>query len=362
MLASRLRQSLRGVRRMSSARTLPTIDLSDQASAAAALDAAFSTYGCCYITGCNRSMRQEYSCTLFAGHGINLEKEANVMQAAHEVFRMPAAAKKACERPNTGNGFIRGFIGLGGESGSELIEVKEAFSYGYEWPSSSPPTNPLQGPNVWPSSAAFPTNHKKALQSYFTDLSNVSKQLTTNMSLALGQPATYFGDYSQAGDTISIMRAFHYFPYDKLRRNASDTNYVGSSPHTDWGFLTLILQDPTGGLQFYHEGDWIDVPYVPGTLVVNGGDYLSLLTKGRWVSPVHRVVNHHTDKERYSMVYFYYPDYDAKIPEPETDTVAARQAGIASKLNTLVDGSLDLSSVSFGDYIASKWANVQRSS
>ncbi|KDO25437.1 hypothetical protein SPRG_09379 [Saprolegnia parasitica CBS 223.65] len=326
--------------------SLPIIDLSDEATAVAALDDAFSTFGCCYIKG----------------HGINLEKEKHVMKAAHEVFRMPSAAKKLCERPSLGNGFIRGYIGLGGESGSELIEVKEAFSYGYEWPKDVAPSNPLQGPNVWPPSSALDATHQRTLRSYFTDLANVSTTLTRHMSVALGQSESYFGDYAKAGDTISIMRAFHYFPYDKLRRNASDTNFVGSSPHTDWGFLTLILQDPTGGLQFLHENEWIDVPYIPGTIVVNGGDYLSLLTKGKWVSPIHRVVSENTSEERYSMVFFYYPDYDARIPKPQSATkTAIAQEAITSTLNTLVDGSLDLEKTSFGEYIASKWAHVQRS-
>ncbi|OQS00174.1 hypothetical protein THRCLA_06170 [Thraustotheca clavata] len=324
--------------------TLPVVNLNNASTAPSALNEAFSTYGCCYVKG----------------HGIDLEKEKSVMKAAHEVFKIPLDEKKKCERPNTGNGFIRGYIGLGGESGSELIEVKEAFSYGYEWDPSKPTENPLQGANVWPSTTAYPIAHRSVLQSYFTDLTDVSKTLCNNMSLALGQSKSYFGDYSTKGDTISIMRAFHYFPYEKLRKNASETNYVGSSPHTDWGFLTLILQDPTGGLQFFHDNEWIDVPYVPGTIVVNGGDYLSLLTGGKWVSPVHRVVSENTTEERYSMVYFYYPNYDAKIPEPKT--TVDRQKGIDSTLNTLVDGTHRLDQVSFGEYIASKWANVQRSS
>lgn len=96
--------------------------------------------------------------------------------------------------------------------------------------------------------------------------------------------------------------------------------HTGSSPHTDWGFLTVILQDSrVGGLQFLYENDsddnsdgnsehsggsksplWVDVPASGSTtaipLVVNGGDYLSLLSKGRYKSPIHRVLIQHTTK------------------------------------------------------------------
>jgi isopenicillin N synthase-like dioxygenase len=67
---------------------------------------------------------------------------------------------------------------------------------------------------------------------------------------------------------------------------------IGSSPHSDWGFLTLIMQDNVGGLQVQPSGtqQWIDVPVVDGALVLNIGDYLSLLTHGRFISPLHRVI------------------------------------------------------------------------
>ncbi|HAY67197.1 MAG TPA: hypothetical protein DCY82_02765, partial [Acidimicrobiaceae bacterium] len=39
--------------------------------------------------------------------------------------------------------------------------------------------------------------------------------------------------------------------------------------HTDPGTLTLLLQDSTGGLQTEdRDGNWIDVPPEPGTIVV----------------------------------------------------------------------------------------------
>jgi isopenicillin N synthase-like dioxygenase len=28
---------------------------------------------------------------------------------------------------------------------------------------------------------------------------------------------------------------------------------IGSSQHTDWGFLTLIMQDETGGLEAFYK-------------------------------------------------------------------------------------------------------------
>lgn len=48
----------------------------------------------------------------------------------------------------------------------------------------------------------------------------------------------------------------------------------GTSKHSDNDFLTVLLQDQIGGLQVLYEDQWVDVPPVPGALVVNVGDLL----------------------------------------------------------------------------------------
>ena len=49
---------------------------------------------------------------------------------------------------------------------------------------------------------------------------------------------------------------------------------LGTTKHSDPDFLTILLQDHIGGLQVLHRNDYIDVPPVPGALVVNIGDLL----------------------------------------------------------------------------------------
>lgn len=49
---------------------------------------------------------------------------------------------------------------------------------------------------------------------------------------------------------------------------------LGLSGHTDSGFLTIVLQDQIGGLQVFHKNQWVDVPYLPGALIVNIGDLM----------------------------------------------------------------------------------------
>ncbi|XP_030533891.1 1-aminocyclopropane-1-carboxylate oxidase homolog 6-like isoform X1 [Rhodamnia argentea] len=50
----------------------------------------------------------------------------------------------------------------------------------------------------------------------------------------------------------------------------------GSTQHRDPFFLTVLLQDQVGGLQVLHQDHWVDVKPVPGSFVVNIGDFLQI--------------------------------------------------------------------------------------
>lgn len=350
-LRSALARSPAATRRLStgSGSRIPVISLDDPAAARGdELARAFAEFGCCYLSG----------------HGISAALEASVMGSARSFCALPAAAKAAIPAARGGDGFTRGYIGLGRESGSaERVEVKEAFSYGFEWERGREAfANGLQGHNVWPAASAWPERNRAVFGEFFGAMASASREVSRHLSRSLYADERFLDGFCQHGDSISIMRLFHYFPYAKFGELPDGfSEFIGSSPHTDWGFLTLILQDPVGGLQVRHNDRWVDVPYVPGTLVANAGDYLSLITDGRCLSPVHRVVA--DDRERYSMVFFYYPDFDAVIPSVSDERMrigGGQSAAESAEFNNLLDGTVRNVDGSFGEYIMDKWAGVQR--
>ncbi|GAB9465239.1 1-aminocyclopropane-1-carboxylate oxidase [Globisporangium polare] len=331
--------------RVSTKKALPIISLDD--AHGDELAQAFEEYGCCYLTG----------------HGITSALESATLASAQAFFSLPEAQKAAIPVVANGQGFTRGYIGIGKESGSEeRIEVKEAFSYGYEWDqknASASFENGLQGLNVWPKdSPQWHNAQRETLNAFYAQMVQASRSVSRHLGKSLYADARFLDGFCQKGDTISIMRAFHYFPYAKFGQPAPEgLEFIGSSPHTDWGFLTLILQDAVGGLQIFHKDEWVDVPHVPGTIVANAGDYLSLVTGGKCVSPIHRVVA--DDRERYSMVFFYYPDFDAVIPSLG-DRIGGNRGEQVARFNNLLDGTVKDVDGCFGDYIMAKWAGVQR--
>lgn len=65
---------------------------------------------------------------------------------------------------------------------------------------------------------------------------------------------------------------------------------LGSPPHTDYGFLTLLLQDGIPGLQIQFLGEWVTVEPILNAFVVNIGDFLEIFSNGRYKSVLHRVL------------------------------------------------------------------------
>lgn len=59
---------------------------------------------------------------------------------------------------------------------------------------------------------------------------------------------------------------------------------MGTTKHTDNDFFTVLLQDHIGGLQVFHEDQWVDIPPVPGALVVNIGDILQASRLFFWLN------------------------------------------------------------------------------
>ena len=90
----------------------------------------------------------------------------------------------------------------------------------------------------------------------------------------------------------------------------------GLRPHTDYGFVT-ILDASAPGLQIEMNGEFQDVPVLPGHLIINFGEALNFITahSDRAVSAVtHRVVSQRSaDPVRHGIVYFANPDLDGML-------------------------------------------------
>ena len=82
---------------------------------------------------------------------------------------------------------------------------------------------------------------------------------------------------------------------------------VGVGRHSDVSTLTILLQDNIGGLYVRGKNDsWVHIPPVNGSLVINVGDALQIMSNGRYKSIEHCVVASGS-KDRISVPIFVNP-------------------------------------------------------
>ena len=133
----------------------------------------------------------------------------------------------------------------------------------------------------------------------------LGQTLLRGMSIGLGLDETWFDEHLTA-EPLVLFRIFHYPPLDRVDERWS----VGE--HTDYGLITILAQDASGGLEVRGPDGWIAAPPVDDAFVVNLGDMLERMTGGRYRSTPHRVRNA-SGLDRLSFPLFLDPGWDAEV-------------------------------------------------
>lgn len=202
----------------------------------------------------------------------------------------------------------RGYVPVGEEGvESGTPDLKEAFDTALELPADDPDYlagNPMLGPNTWPDLDGF----AEAVTSYYEAVLDVGHRLLRAFAVALGEDPDVFSRH--ATKTPSQLRLVHY-PH-----NPDAADVLGIGAHTDYECFTLLKPTAPGLEVLNGAGEWIDVPPIEGTFVVNIGDLLELWTNGAFVATSHRVRK--VAEERYSFPLFFNVDYDTEVkPLPQ---------------------------------------------
>jgi len=258
------------------------------------------------------------------GHGVPREVEARRLEMQKRFFNLPAEKKLAihvnAEHP------VRGYFGKGSEdldglnaekadSGDlkkTVTDNKEGLDMnGVPW--SHPGDSYIA--RVFGQSSHLPADEdlpglEASLDEYHSEMFTLSKKLLRLMAMVLGQNEHFFEKHLTR--PVATSRLLHYWPLKDFAKE------IGCGEHTDYGLLTILKQDQTGGLQVLNAKDmvWIHATPVEDAYVVNLGDMLARWTGDHFKSTVHRVVNL-SPSERYSAPYFLEPNLDTVIQPGE---------------------------------------------
>ncbi|KAK0385409.1 hypothetical protein NLU13_7885 [Sarocladium strictum] len=244
-------------------------------------------------------------------HRIDLAKQKAVMESSKKFFDMPLESKETVSKNN--NSWNRGYEMLRSqilEEGTEP-ELKEGFYIGAEIPETHPyflEKKLNSGPNQWPAALGddLPA-FRSATMDYYNSALALAGDLMRAIALSLDLDEFYFEKFLDGA--VATMRLLHYPPQPA---DCDDKKTRGIGAHTDFGAITMLLQDVVDGLQVWDQQTetWIDVPPTEGALVINLGNLMARWTNEKYKSNVHRVINK-TGKERYSIPVFLSgnPDY-----------------------------------------------------
>lgn len=241
------------------------------------------------------------------GHGIKTSVASDLRQSQRDFFALTTAEKNAISISE----FNRGYLAQGSAKmhGSETYDQKEVFFWGAELDPQHPDIiqqTPLCGPNQWPHTLP---NFKSSVLNYAEAIRSTGNKVLQCIALSLGAPATFFEPYF----TDSLLRGqLIYYPPTE----GSEQNF-GVAPHTDFGCITLLMQE-TAGLEVWQNEQWIEAPPIADTLVVNIGDLLERWSNQKLPSTRHRVRNR-SPNARYSIAMFHDPSPNARIDPLDLD-------------------------------------------
>jgi isopenicillin N synthase-like dioxygenase len=241
------------------------------------------------------------------GHDVPRGLIEQTFTEAKRLHDLPMSRKLAMKLNEHNNGYMamgRYAVWTSDVNKNDQPDLNEAFFIKRE----RPPDDPLRrsgrrfvGANVWPDETELPGFRTRALE-YADTMDAFARRMLPAVSVALDLPPDWFDEAFRPSQFS--FRLSHYPPVQAA------ANQFGIAPHTDSNFMTFLAQTDVPGLQVrVPSGEWLDVPYIPGSFAVNSGDTMRRWTNGRFKSTPHRA-SPPAGRHRYAIPFFLGPQSD----------------------------------------------------
>lgn len=206
-------------------------------------------------------------------------------------------------------------------------DFKESFMLARDLPAEHPwvvAGLPMQGPNQWPEDLP---GFRAQMEAYQREMIRLGRHLMACLALSVDLDPDWFAQGLR--DPQVGVRLLSYPPQPQEAAG----NLLGAGAHTDWGSITILLQDDMAGLEVRNaDGEWILATPIPGSFVINVGQMMERFTGGLYKANLHRVRNNHAARARHSVATFFElePLYRMDIAPTcatGTEIIAARTIG-----------------------------------
>ena len=239
------------------------------------------------------------------GHGVPSALIREVDATARRFFSSPLEQKLRVEPIDRHRGYLK--MGEAKMYEKARPDLKESFIWGIDVGEDDPDYqagNPMMGPNRWPD---WMPEMRPVLNAYLDAAHECARRLLRALAVSLDAPEDTFTRKFAKPISRGTLVWYPPQPVD------ADARQYGVAPHTDYGVITLLHQDPVGGLQVAtRRGEWVMAHPIPDTLVINSGDLMGRWSNDTFRSNPHRVINS-SGRERLSIAVFVDPDYDTPI-------------------------------------------------
>ncbi|OVA07861.1 Oxoglutarate/iron-dependent dioxygenase [Macleaya cordata] len=160
--------------------------------------------------------------------------------------------------------------------------------------------------DLWPSN---PPKYKERMGNYAEAVHALHIQLLQAIFESLGLNPNYLQEEIQEGSQVMAVNCYPACPEPELA--------LGMPPHSDYGFITILLQSYQGLEVMDKKQNWISVPVIDGGLLVNLGDHVEVISNGIYKSVVHRVTVN-SEKKRLSIASLHSLGIEKKVgPAPD---------------------------------------------
>jgi isopenicillin N synthase-like dioxygenase len=254
-------------------------------------------------------------------HGIDPKIMGSIYEKSRQFFQLPKEAKSKFKKVDAVEMF-HGYTPPEDENVGELethnaSDRKEAWDcWGLE--SMDEANYPSEIPGF-----------KNAFDQCKKELAELTKKLLRAFAiyLKLDDPDFFIKRHRAIDDqrirSHNVIRSNYYMPMEPNAELPKNGMRLGE--HMDWGTMTFLFQDETGGLDAKKaDGSWIPVPPMKDSIILNAGLMLEMWSGGHFPATPHRVrlVETHAYKLRQSVGYFIQPDGDSNcvplVPEKPT--------------------------------------------